>query len=104
MRFQSPEAIRNASFGGRLPFIHWFGIHTLDPPRFHNQQNDPTDKRKSAGHRGDEVAVSGLNMQAEKIDRLARRRKGDARVGEHNDAERNEKDRYYGFCIHFESP
>ena len=61
-------------------------LHWSDPPGFDNQQHDPADERERSDNRRDKVAVGGLNMQAEEIDRPSGSRETDARVSEHHDA------------------
>ena len=48
------------------------------------------------------MADCGLEMHAEELDRLSWRGEGDARVGEHHDAQSHQDDGHYGFCIHIE--
>jgi hypothetical protein len=67
---------------------------------FHKQQHDSPDERERPDNRRDKVAVGGLNVDAGKIDRLSRGRKGDARVSEHHKAQSDQNDGNYRFCVH----
>ena len=70
--------------------MHSFGLPALNTSRLHHQQDDPAHQGQRAGDRWNEVAVRGFHVQTEEIDRLARSREGDARVGEHHDAQRDQ--------------
>jgi hypothetical protein len=85
-------------FGNRL------GLRSIDPLGADKQQHDPTNERERSGDRGNEVAVSGLNVYSEELDRLSRGLEGDARVSEHHDAQSDQEDGNNGFCVHIESP
>src|SRR5208282_2129916 len=69
---------------GRLRLL--VTLNSSDLPGFRQQQHDSADERDCSEDRRDEVAVGGLNVQAEEIDRLPRGGEGDARVSEHHDA------------------
>jgi hypothetical protein len=75
-----------------------------DPPGFHKEQRDPAHERKRSDNRRNKVALSGLEVHAEEIDRLSRGCESDARVTEHEDAECDQKSRDDGFCVHGKSP
>lgn len=79
-----------------------FGGDKSDLPWFNQQQHDSADKGEGADCRRDEVAVSGLDVHAEEIDRLPWRREVKARVSEYHDAQRDQNDGSYCFCVHVE--
>jgi hypothetical protein len=88
------------------PAFHFgtgFDFRSSDPLGIHKQQHDPADERKRSDDRGNEVAVSGLNVHSEEFDRLSRGREGDARVSEHHEAQNDQEDCNNGFCVHIES-
>jgi hypothetical protein len=74
-----------------------------DPLGVHEQQHDPAGQRQRPGYWRDKMAVCGLEVHSEEIDRLSSGRVSDARVSEHHDAE-SDQDGGNDFCIHFESP
>jgi hypothetical protein len=49
------------------------------------------------------MIVGGRNVHPEEVNRFSRSREADARIGEHHDAECNQRDCYDGFCVHIES-
>ena len=74
--------------------MDWWNLHAPSfrlrssyPLGFHQQQHDPADERERARDRRDKVAVGGLNMHADEIERLSRGVESDARVSEHDNAE-----------------
>jgi hypothetical protein len=75
-----------------------------DLPGLHEQQHDPADEREGSDNRRYKVAVGGLNVHAEEIDRRSRSLEGDPRVSEHHDAESDQNHCNYGFCVHIKSP
>src|ERR1043166_7031154 len=79
-------------------------LRSSGPPGFHDQQYDPADERECSNYRRDKVAIGGLNVHSEEVDRLSRSREADARVGEHHDAESDQNDGSDGLCVHNESP
>jgi hypothetical protein len=66
-----------------------------------DQQHNSAGQRERPGHGWDEVSLSGLEVHTENIHWLAATRETDARVGKHNDAQRNQDNRDDGFGIHF---
>ena len=70
------------------------------PLRIYKQQHDPTDQGKRSDGWRNKMPVCGLNMHSKEVERLSRRRKGDARVCEHYDAQSYQKDCDDGFCVH----
>jgi hypothetical protein len=72
MRSQSTEKFWNANTRDCFGFVHAIEVCRSNPPGFHDQQDDPPDERERADDWRDEVAVSCLDVQAEKINRLAR--------------------------------
>jgi hypothetical protein len=75
-------------------------IPPSDPLGVHNQQQDSADERKRSDNGRDKVVDGGLKVHAEELDRLSWSREGDAGVSEHHDAESDQEDCNYGFCIH----
>jgi len=71
-----------------------------DLPGFYHQQHDPAHERQRADDRRDEMVVSGGDVQAKEIDRLAGGLKRDARLSEHHNAESYKEDSDDGFGIH----
>jgi len=69
----------------------------------HHQQHDSANERKRSDDGRDKVVDGGFDVHAEELDRLSRSCEGDARVSEHHDAESDQEDCNYGFCIHIVS-
>jgi hypothetical protein len=81
-------------------YLHGLNILLSDLAGFHHQQYNAADKGEGAYYRRNKVAMSGLNVRAEEIDRVPWRREANARVSEHNDAQGNQNDGNYRFCVH----
>jgi hypothetical protein len=84
-------------------FRHRLGLRSSDPLGVNKQQHDPTNERERSDGWRDKVAVGGLNVYSEEIDRLSRGLEGDARVSEHHDAQSDQEDCDDGFYIHIKS-
>ena len=51
----------------------------------------------------DKMTFGGLNVHSQKIHRFPRRRESEARIGEHDNAQRDQQDGNDGFGVHIES-
>jgi hypothetical protein len=78
--------LRNVGPRGCRGCVEFVPLNSSGLPGFDQEQQDPADERECSDDRRDEVAVAGLKVQAEEIDRLPRGREADARVSEHHEA------------------
>ena len=103
VRVQEPQPFRNGLRRRGFGLIHASGLFSSDTLGPDHQQYDPADERERADDRRNEVAVGGLDVHAQEVNGLSRRCKTDARVSEHHDAQGDQYDGNYRFCVHVDS-
>jgi hypothetical protein len=75
-------------------------VHRSHRPGFDEQQHDAAGECERTGNRRNKMTVSGFNVHAQKVNRLARGREVEARIDKHYYAQDGEGDGDDGFYVH----
>src|SRR5271154_2116461 len=74
----------------------------LDALGLQEQQHDSADQRERPDGGRDEMIIGGRNVHPKEINGFSRRREAQAGIGEHHNAECDQKERNDGFYVHIE--